>query len=377
MNRSPKEILKGLEEYREDLIEILGAIYNENLYSPEPDKLRDKLRTWEQLFIKFLKNNGLERQAQEFTQKLPTDVNYPDEELVDRLDKSHLNYIDCLIHGIRRHPQEILSQDQGIPPYTGSGKNSSREAIISILGHYKDELGSFIDKFQSETSDSMLIKRTNFWLKRVAKFLEDNGYLNEAKFLLENPIEEWDMPSWDVILNEYIPFLDSLTFQIQHSPTKNRLTKKEAESFGVLGNKVFIVHGHDKANLYELRDLLKDKFGLESIILFKEAAKGRTIIKKFEDEAPNAGYAFILMTPDDQVIPPGKKKIEYAQARPNVFFELGWFCRRLGREKICILFKKGTKIHSDFEGIERAEFNNSVEEVVLKIEKELRAAELI
>lgn len=151
---------------------------------------------------------------------------------------------------------------------------------------------------------------------------------------------------------------------------------KKDRSKNRVGKKIFIVHGHDEANLYKLRDLLKDRYKLGCIIMKFQAGKGRTLIEKFEEEAGDAGFAFILMTPDDLVEIPGKKE-QYAQARPNVIFELGWFHGRLGRNRVCILFKKGTQIHSDLAGVSRIEFNESVEEKVLEIEQELRAAELI
>jgi len=62
---------------------------------------------------------------------------------------------------------------------------------------------------------------------------------------------------------------------------------------------------------------------------------------------------------------------EYAQARPNVIFELGWFYGRLSRERVCILFKEGTKIHSDLDGISRIQFQDSVLEKAVEIEREL------
>lgn len=45
--------------------------------------------------------------------------------------------------------------------------------------------------------------------------------------------------------------------------------------------------------------------------------------------------------------------------------------------RVHILFKRGTQIHSDLAGVSRIEFNESVEEKVLDIEQELRAAGLI
>ncbi len=136
------------------------------------------------------------------------------------------------------------------------------------------------------------------------------------------------------------------------------------------------------------------------------------MIEKFEQEASTCAFAFVLMTPDDQVKIAAPKEPqteaetlpekprwgllaevraevekmrrsdkdgteEHAQARPNVIFELGWMYGRLGRDRVCILFKKGTQIHSDLEGIERIEFNETVEEVVPAIGRELKAAGLL
>lgn len=136
---------------------------------------------------------------------------------------------------------------------------------------------------------------------------------------------------------------------------------------------VFIVHGHDHGNLLRVRTMLKERFLLNPIILSEQAGKGRSIIEKFEDEAGSAGFAIALLTPDDVVSSSGGIK----QARPNVVFELGWFYGRLGRDRVCILCKTGTEIHSDLSGIIRIEFQNSVEEGLIELERELRAAQLV
>jgi predicted nucleotide-binding protein len=138
--------------------------------------------------------------------------------------------------------------------------------------------------------------------------------------------------------------------------------------------KVFIVHGHDHTNLLIVRDLIGDRYALSPIILAEKASKGRTLIEKFEDEASHAAFAFAVMTPDDLI---QAKTGEYLQSRPNVIFEVGWFYGRLGRGRVCILLKEGTKIHSDLDGISRIEFSTSVEEKIVEIESELLAAGLI
>ncbi len=141
-----------------------------------------------------------------------------------------------------------------------------------------------------------------------------------------------------------------------------------------IGKDVFIVHGHDETNLYRLRDLIQDRFKLHPVILKWKAGIGRAMIEKFEQEADQCGYAFALLTPDDQIEVPGG---EYTQARPNVVFELGWFYGRLDRSRVAILLKNGTNLHSDLAGISRIDFTDSVEEKVLEIERELQAAGLI
>jgi len=137
---------------------------------------------------------------------------------------------------------------------------------------------------------------------------------------------------------------------------------------------VFIVHGHDELNLLRLKEIIRDRWRLEPIVLASKPGKGRTIIEKFEEEAQRAAFAFVLLTPDDVVVTDSGA---YAQARPNVVFELGWFYGRLGRNRVCILFKEGTQIHSDLDGISRLQFRESVEEVVEQIEQELVEANVL
>lgn len=90
--------------------------------------------------------------------------------------------------------------------------------------------------------------------------------------------------------------------------------------------KVFIIHGHNEAKWRELEKIL-NKLHLEPIILGENPDHGATtIIEKFEHYASQCVYAIAVFTPDDQVEKNGKM---YLQARPNVMFEVGWFCGRL------------------------------------------------
>jgi predicted nucleotide-binding protein len=140
------------------------------------------------------------------------------------------------------------------------------------------------------------------------------------------------------------------------------------------GSRVFIIHGHDTVNTLRLRTLLKEHYGLAPVILSEQPSKGRSLIEKFKSEARNISYAFALLTSDDFV---SNANHLYAQARPNVLFEIGWFYGRLGRDRVTILFEKGTSVPSDLDGILRIQFNESIEENLKEIENELRAAGLL
>jgi len=149
---------------------------------------------------------------------------------------------------------------------------------------------------------------------------------------------------------------------------------------------VFIVHGHDELNLLRLKGLLQDRWQLSPIVLSAQAGRGRTLIEKFEQEAQRAAFALVLLTPDDTVSARGvlaqgpQRSLtvgDYAQARPNVLFELGWFYGRLGRERVWILFRQGTTIHTDLDGISRIEFVADIRDKATEIERELVAAGLL
>ena len=138
--------------------------------------------------------------------------------------------------------------------------------------------------------------------------------------------------------------------------------------------KIFIIHGHDEVSTLQLQKLLRDEWNLESLVLKEKPPRGRTLIEKFEDEAQKTDFAFAIYTADDTVkLADG----EYFQARPNTIFELGWFYGRLGRNKVCILFKKGTKINSDLNGINTIEFDKTIQEKVLDIKAELNDVGII
>lgn len=144
---------------------------------------------------------------------------------------------------------------------------------------------------------------------------------------------------------------------------------------GINYRSVFIVHGQNEAKKLELHQFLTE-LGLLPIILHEQSNQGNTIIEKFERDAPQCAFAFVLMTRDDKARAANATAAKW-RARQNVILELGWFMAKLGRKRVIILDQGELEIPSDIQGVVYFKFNKSVREVSDGILKELRAAELI
>lgn len=147
--------------------------------------------------------------------------------------------------------------------------------------------------------------------------------------------------------------------------------------------RVFIVHGHDDGSKFALQEILRE-LGLEPIILHTKANAGKTIVEKFEEHAANVGYAFVLLTPDDEgrerfedttVIKSRNKEEELkSRARQNVILELGYFMGKLGRDRVCCIYKGEMDIPSDISGVAHLSYERKIDDCYRDIIRELREA---
>lgn len=117
------------------------------------------------------------------------------------------------------------------------------------------------------------------------------------------------------------------------------------------GNGVFIVHGHDTEAKNGVARFVEN-LGLEATILDEKPGGGRTIIEKFEDHASNAGFAIVLLTPDDVGAAKDKRDDLKPRARQNVIFEMGYFVKGLGRGRVCAMSTEEVELPSDLAGVE-------------------------
>ena len=132
-------------------------------------------------------------------------------------------------------------------------------------------------------------------------------------------------------------------------PSAKPADKSSPPAGAAIGNEVFIVHGHDQAAKETVARFV-EKLGLKVTILHEKPSAGRTIIEKFE-KYTDVGLAIILLTPDD--VGAGKDEASKLKprARQNVIFELGYFIGKLGRQRVCAIYKAGVELPSDIHGV--------------------------
>jgi predicted nucleotide-binding protein len=230
---------------------------------------------------------------------------------------------------------------------------------------------------------TVAFERARRWHERAVRQLRESVSEQEAE-RLKNTVLRSFLPNpranLDRMLQMYDAVLSALAEEVERDPSF--LKKMPAQDpnpsttptpRATNPRKVFIVHGHDEANTHRLQSMLRDRFKLEPIVMAEAPGQGRALIEKFEQLADQCAFAFVLLTPDDEVSAGGG---EYTQARPNVVFELGWLYGRLGRERVVMLLREGTRIHSDLDGVSRIQFIRSVEEKIIDIERELMAARI-
>lgn len=176
--------------------------------------------------------------------------------------------------------------------------------------------------------------------------------------------------------------------------------KEKNKKTTTISKNVFIVHGRDHKPMKELKTMLYE-FGLNPIVLHEKASGGLTLAEKLEKYSEDVRYAFVILTPED--VGCEKTKVEKLKseleapflkrpilvsagyieglfkrfrprARQNVIFEMGYFWGLLKRKNVCCLLKGDVEKPSDIEGIVYIPFKGSIDEVQVKIIKELTEA---
>lgn len=158
----------------------------------------------------------------------------------------------------------------------------------------------------------------------------------------------------DISTGSYLKNLRSIFDRLELLPVSeerpnNLYASGKSSTGGLDSRKVFVVHGHDDGVKETVARFLT-KLQLEPVVLHEQPNQGRTVIEKFERYA-GVGFAVVLFTPDDVGYPAGHAESAKPRARQNVVLELGFFLAALGRDRVCVLYKGGVEVPSDYLGV--------------------------
>lgn len=117
----------------------------------------------------------------------------------------------------------------------------------------------------------------------------------------------------------------------------------------LLGKKIFVGHGRSLVWL-QLKDFIRERFGLPCDEFNIEPAAGISTTARLEAMLEQAGFAFIVMTAEE------KHADGRIYARPNVIHESGLFQGRLSTRRAIVLLEDGCSDFSNISGLTQIRF---------------------
>jgi predicted nucleotide-binding protein len=243
------------------------------------------------------------------------------------------------------------------PAFLTIGREEAREKIIDRIEKGKAIVGAEIN-----TENAFVSMKQDYY-----KWDEYNEELLKRVFSTDELKDEYRgffgsmfayERSWYDQLSDYrksisekIRLLESIVERLELIPIKEGVVTKtiSGEKTIAVGNRVFVVHGHDNEARETIARYL-EKLGLEPIILHEKANEGKTIIEKFERHS-DVGFAVVILTPDDVGNTKDKPSELNYRARQNVILELGYFAGKLTRARVCPLYKGNVELPSDIHGL--------------------------
>ena len=209
-----------------------------------------------------------------------------------------------------------------------------------------------LDVFVNESWDLNSDERYYSWNRQLLAFLNAALGADEAEAVAALATES-SISHWRANRDRQVGHIEGLAISLAsddvEAPNLNAPVQSASPHQMFDSRRVFLVHGHDESAKESTARFL-EKIGLTPIILHEQANEGQTIIEKFEAHS-DVGYAVVLLTPDDigaSSLTPGSLA---GRARQNVVLELGYFTGKLGRRRVCGLFKAELERPSDLHGV--------------------------
>ena len=130
---------------------------------------------------------------------------------------------------------------------------------------------------------------------------------------------------------------------------KNLVNINSATHLEERKGKIFL--GHGRSQIWrDLKDFLQDRLKLDWDEFNRESTPGLATKERLEEMLQDAGFAFLIMTAEDEH---GDKTIH---ARENVIHEIGLFQGKLGFRKAIVLLEEGCQEFSNIIGLTQIRF---------------------
>lgn len=276
---------------------------------------------------------------------------------------------------------------------TLKGRPTSRELMMAIgiqlgrimAGHYrfwlfKDVIGSFAVGFHAAWKRHCILTADRIGLLvagdiyaaeqgllalTVGDVLASGTNVDDVREQREELFD--DIWSWIRLPFEHYPYMVDRLVRLRefahvlesaHALMQSRVGALRLQHQPVRSVPVFIIHGHDRMALLELKNFLFTKFpNVMPLVLVEETLAAATIPEKLEAVADQVYGAIALITPDDTVSASSSSSTQVSnRARQNVVLEIGWFWARLGRHRCLLLSKGKVDLPSDLAGAEWHQF---------------------
>jgi predicted nucleotide-binding protein len=274
----------------------------------------------------------------------------------------------------KAHSLQILPlKEQVVPASLGEGRflwseglHTGLPGVMCILILPKGT--TIVDPTPPPTGSKLFKDRIAlFWMLRSS---------DDERFAIEWTVKEFrgDLaPELERINRSYLSARPNIARNIAVEDARlSRGSAAGTEATFPQPNSVFLVHGHDDGAVQSVARFV-ERLGITPVILHEQINQGMTVIEKFEEFAKRAGFAIVLMTPDDQGHAAASPRRKMFRARQNVILELGYFAAKLGRRRTFVLRKGNIELPSDLLGLVYEPLDGT-DGWKLRLAQELRAA---
>jgi predicted nucleotide-binding protein len=220
----------------------------------------------------------------------------------------------------------------------------------------KDDFASELEDWARMGSSCLIRDEYENWLMRLNVFLRAID-LNDVVSVIQDLGGISPTTQWEKYRDRQSTHLKGVALKLRTLAKTNQIASDSPDApdsakkkvSDTPSNRIFLVHGHDVAAKESVARFI-EKLSLMPLILHEQANEGQTIIEKFESHS-NVNFAVVLLTPDDIGASAKSKEALRPRARQNVVLELGYFTGKLGRQRVCALFRPGVEVPSDFHGV--------------------------